>query len=113
MIHSIDVKNSIYFNEKLEVKNLSIGLDKYKGIVLITGCNGFGKSSLLEYMTPYRKMPSRPGAYKKHFINECGSVSRIWTINGIKYEFYIKCNKNLTECYIYTISKDNIKANID
>jgi exonuclease SbcC len=112
MIHSIDIKNSIYFNEKLEVKTLSIGLDKYKGIVLITGDNGFGKSSLLEFMTPYRKLPSRPGAYKKHFLNECGSVSRIWTINGIKYEFYIKCNKNLTECYIYTISKDNIKTSI-
>ena len=111
MIHSIVIKNSVYFEAQLDVKNLEVDLEKYNGITIISGDNGYGKSALLEFMLPYRRMPSRPGAYKKHFINETGSVSRVWTINGNKYEFIIKCNKNLTDCYIYQFT-DTGKVNL-
>lgn len=112
MLHHIEIRNSIYFQEIMKIKTITVDLESYQGITLLTGENGFGKSSLLEFMVPYRKLPSRPGAYKKHFINECGSVSRVWTINDIKYEFLIKCNKNLTECYIYKIDENNNKISI-
>lgn len=112
MIHNVKVENSVYFQEVLEINFLDANLDNKKGITLITGGNGVGKSSLLEFATPYRKLPSRPGAFKKHFKNECGSVTSIWTINDIKYEFIVKCNKNLTECYIYKIEKDGTKNNL-
>lgn len=100
MLHRLKVQDSIYFNEVLKIKTLDINFESKKGLVLILGNNGYGKSSTLEFSLPYRRHPSREGAYNNHFINKCGSVSRIWTINDTKYEFRLTCSKTKTECFI-------------
>lgn len=101
MLHRLIVDNSVYFKEGLNINKLDINFEKFKGITVINAANGMGKTAILEFALPYRYMPSRPGSYKQHFINEKGSVSRIWTINGETYDFILKCNKNKLDCFIY------------
>lgn len=113
MLYRLETSNTVFFKEKLNVDKLDIDFFRNgEGITLISGLNGFGKSSTLELALPYRQLMSRNiKKTNSYFINGSGYIVKIWGIGSKFYEFGIHAKNNKITYSIFELNKDLTRKN--
>lgn len=113
MLYRLETSNTVFFKEKLNVDKLDIDFFRNgEGITLISGLNGFGKSSTLELALPYRQLMSRNiKKTNSYFINGSGYIVKIWGIGSKFYEFGIHAKNNKVTYSIFELNKNLTRKN--
>ncbi|MBI9092996.1 MAG: SMC family ATPase [Desulfobacterium sp.] len=67
-IKNIKVRGAIGFKKNLGLDEIELDLSNQSGLIALAGPNGYGKTTLLESLSPFRTFASRSGALKHHFF---------------------------------------------
>lgn len=102
-IHSLKVKGAIGFKKGLGLDEIEVDFTGLSGLVALAGQNGFGKTTLLENLSPYRQFASRAGALRHHFFLRDSFRDLTFEYGGNIYRTLIKVDaeSDRTEGYVW------------
>lgn len=112
------LKNSIGIYDGIGKGEIEIDFTKFnRGIVGIFGHTGSGKSTIMENMTPFRKLITRQGSLHDHFMGEDGLREFEFEMDGHIYLSRILINadkkKSVAEFYKDGVLKTDKKEEYD
>lgn len=102
-IHSLKVRGAIGFKKGLGLDEIEVDFKGLNGLVALAGQNGFGKTTLLENLSPYRQFASRSGALRHHFFLRDSFRDLTFEYGGDVYRTLVKIDaeSDRTEGYVW------------
>lgn len=108
---SLTLKNFIGIRSGLNRDEVALDLSRYTGLIALVAANGFGKTTILDNLHPYRLMPSRAAGYTprqfSYYEETYGDARKLfeWSHGGNVYrsDLYIKgtTKTKKTEAFLY------------
>jgi len=102
-IQSLKVRGAIGFKKGLGLDEIDVDFSGLSGLVALAGQNGFGKTTLLENLSPYRMFASRDGALRHHFFMRDSFRDLTFEYNNDLYRTLIKVDSesDRTEGFVW------------
>ncbi len=103
-LQKIKLQGFIGLHKGLGVESINLDLSGLSGLISIEGDNGMGKTTLLENLHPFRTLPSRKTALKRHVFLKNSQKDLTFAMNGDIYRCLVKMDPTTTrgdEGYIW------------
>lgn len=113
-IHSLKVRGAIGFKKGLGLDEVEVDFTGLSGLVALAGQNGFGKTTLLENLSPYRQFASRTGAMRHHFFLRDSFRDLTFEYGGDVYRTLVKIDaeSDRTEGYVWKNGESMIDGKV-
>lgn len=73
---------------------IALDLSPLSGLIAFAGPNGFGKSTVLECLSPYRTLASRTGSLSRHTFLRDSYKELTFSLNGEEYRTLVKIDSD-------------------
>ena len=113
-INKLRLKNFIGIKNGLGLDEIEIDFSDVKGLCAFAGENGRGKSTVMENMTPYNTLASRPGALYQHVYTRNAEKELSFTYQGHEYRTLLKidCQSGKSEGFIWKDGNSEVNGKI-
>jgi exonuclease SbcC len=113
-INRLNAKGFIGFKKGMGVDEINIDFAGLSGLIALTGRNGAGKSSCMELLSPYRILPSRPGALRNHVFLRDSFKDLEFEYEGNSYKTLVKVDaeSDRTEGFIWKNGESQVNGKI-
>ncbi|MBI9090118.1 MAG: hypothetical protein JEZ12_12960, partial [Desulfobacterium sp.] len=111
---SVHIRGAIGFQKDMGAEEINLDLSNLTGLIGLSGPNGYGKTTLLEFFSPFRGLVSRKGTLSSHFYLRDSFIDKLFLLNGDRYRTLIKLDAETgkSEGFIWKNDVPQVKGKV-